>query len=86
MKKLRDPCTQIRIIAGQHFVDQPNSGKFITNDSVSPILTNVQNELNTMAALSIEADDITSDTNEVRDSSADGQTSLGIPDSPADSD
>ena len=85
MHKLKDPCTNVRTAAGQLFLDQLNSGNFITSDSASSIFHNIQSDVDNMI-LEV-GDEVTS--HEGRDcgtQSEDGQSSLGIPESLADSD
>ena len=85
MKKLKDPCTNVRTEAGQLFLDQLNSGNFITSDLASSTFHNIQSDIDNMI-LEVEDEVI---SNEGRDSgtpSEDGQSSLGIPESLAISD
>ena len=85
MKKLKDPCTNVRTEAGQLFLDQLSSGNFITSDVASSIFRNIQSDVDNMI---LEVEDAVI-SNERRDSgiqSEDGQSSLGIQESLADSD
>ncbi len=89
MKKLKDPCTKLRTQAGQNVLDQLDSGKLNTNgsNSSSLILSNLQSQLNHIERIQQEeTDTISIDSGDDRDQSEDGHSSLGVPDSPADSD
>ena len=80
MKKLKDPCELIPTEAGKLFLTKVKAGKFITNNSVSSVLHNIQNDLNAMAAQLTEGTESVSDYSAQPDiQSEDGQSSLGIP-------
>ena len=84
MKTLKDPCTNVRIAAG-HFLDQLSSGNFITSDAASSIFHNIQNDVDNMI-LEVEDEVISYEGRDSGTQSEDGQSSLGIPESLADSD
>ena len=85
MKKLKDPCTNVRTEAGQLFLDQLNSGNFITSDLASSTFHNIQSDIDNMI-LEVEDEVISNEGRDSGISSEDGQSSLGIPESLATSD
>ena len=87
MKKLKDPCTNIRTLAGQTFLDQLNSGNFNTSNTTSSILHNIQQDLNNMELIVEDEEEVGCiDERAFSDQSEDCQSSLGIPESLAESD
>ena len=85
MKKLKDPCTNIRTPAGQLFLDQLNAGNFITTDRASSILHNIHRDLANMELI-VEDEASSVECSDLSEPSEDGQSSLGITESLADSD